>query len=192
MGGDLSADLDRAVGIDENTTTFTEQNFQEAMRRDYEALLECDAIFLMPGWEESTGANLELDFAQKLGLDIFLVDVDQAFFGPWVSHRDEPFYAIINEITAMHDKKQKDYGTDQDPLANVRASTDYGVPSWIGVLVRMNDKMKRLQKAARGGQLANESVEDSIIDIAVYAIIDLVLYREMIQSQEAAKTRVGQ
>jgi hypothetical protein len=97
-----------------------------------------------------------------------------------------PFMQIVDEIVAMHDKKQKDYGTNADPLANVRASADFGIEPWIGVLIRMNDKMKRLQKAARGGQLANESVEDSILDIAVYAIIDLVLYRET-QQPKAAK-----
>lgn len=78
----------------------------------------------------------------------------------------------------MHDKKQKDYGREGDPFANVRASADFGVPAWIGCTIRMNDKMKRLQKAARGGTMANESVEDSLLDLAVYAIIALVLRRE--------------
>src|SRR5487761_2129741 len=78
----------------------------------------------------------------------------------------------------MHDRKQKDYGTAGDPFANVRASADFGIPGWVGCMTRANDKMKRLQKAARGGTMTNESVEDSLLDLAVYAIIALVLRRE--------------
>ena len=88
------------------------------------------------------------------------------------------FENILAEIQAMHDKKQADYGSSADPFANVRASEDFGIPGWIGCLTRGNDKMKRLQKAARGGALANESIEDSLLDLAVYSVIALVLYRE--------------
>ena len=78
----------------------------------------------------------------------------------------------------MHNKKQLDYGRTGDPFANVRASADFGIPGWVGCMVRANDKMRRIQKAASGGELANESVEDSLLDLAVYSIIGLVLYRE--------------
>jgi len=92
-----------------------------------------------------------------------------------------PFLQIVDEIVAMHNKKQQDYGTDGDPFANVRASESFGIPSWVGCMVRANDKMKRLQTFAKKGVLANESVEDSLLDLAVYSIIGLVLYRESIR-----------
>jgi len=91
---------------------------------------------------------------------------------------DPRFHALLREIGDLHDKKQQDYGSDTDPLANVRASQQYGVAPWIGTLVRMNDKVHRLQQFAKKGALANESAEDSMMDIAVYALIALVLYRE--------------
>ena len=78
----------------------------------------------------------------------------------------------------MHDKKQKDYGTPSDPFANVRASADFGIEPWVGAMVRANDKMRRLQSAAQGSTLVNEGIEDSLLDLAVYSIIALVLYRE--------------
>lgn len=78
----------------------------------------------------------------------------------------------------MHDQKQKDYGHDHDPFANVRASEDFGIPGWIGCMTRANDKMKRIQKFAQGEELLNESVEDSLMDLAVYALIGLVLFRQ--------------
>jgi len=88
------------------------------------------------------------------------------------------FVNVLTEMLELHDRKQKDYGTAESPFANVRASEDLGVEPWIGGLIRMNDKMRRLHKAARGGQMANESVEDSLIDLAVYAAITLILYKE--------------
>lgn len=91
---------------------------------------------------------------------------------------DARFHALLKEIGELHDKKQQDYGRDDDPFANVRASADWGVPAWVGALIRGTDKVKRLQKAARGGTLANEGVEDSMMDLAVYALIALILYRE--------------
>jgi hypothetical protein len=45
-------------------------------------------------------------------------------------------------------------------------------------MVRATDKVRRLQKFAREGKLANEAVEDSFRDLAVYAVIALVLYEE--------------
>lgn len=88
------------------------------------------------------------------------------------------FMRVIGQIVELHLKKQADYGRDHDPFANVRASADFGVPAWVGCMIRANDKMKRIQKAASGGTLVNEGVEDSLMDLAVYAIIGLVLFRE--------------
>jgi hypothetical protein len=90
----------------------------------------------------------------------------------------ERFHAILKELGALHDKKQADYGRADDPFANVRASTDFGIAGWVGALVRANDKMRRLQKAAQGGALANEGVLDSLNDLAVYAVIARVLYEQ--------------
>jgi len=75
------ADLDRQMGFDENddTVVFGEAEFHEAMLRDYEAILRCDAIAFIPGWEKSTGAALERSFASRLKLDMYRVDADNAY-----------------------------------------------------------------------------------------------------------------
>lgn len=97
---------------------------------------------------------------------------------PGTPPESRAFYLALGEAADMHARKQADYGRTEDPFANVRASEDFGIPGWVGCMVRANDKMRRLMKAARGGELANESVEDSLIDLAVYSVIALVLYRE--------------
>ena len=93
---------------------------------------------------------------------------------------DPRFHALLETIADLHDKKQEDYGTDGDPFANVRGSEDWGVSPYVGALVRLGDKVHRLKSFVRTGHLANEGVEDSLMDISVYALIALILYREAV------------
>lgn len=90
----------------------------------------------------------------------------------------QKFHDALVEIGALHDKKQQDYGRVDNPFANVQASEDFGVQDWVGCMIRANDKMRRVQKFVKDGSLANEGVEDSLLDLAVYTLIALVLYRE--------------
>lgn len=89
---------------------------------------------------------------------------------------------VFAEAAALHVRKSKDYGRDADPFANVRASEDFGIPAWVGCVLRANDKMRRLQSFARKGVLANESALDSITDNVVYFAIAAVLFREASES----------
>ena len=90
----------------------------------------------------------------------------------------QAFHDACDAMKDLHDLKQADYGRQNDPFANVRGTEEWGQPGWVGAMIRATDKMRRLQKVAQGGTLANEGVEDSFMDLAVYAIIGLVLYRE--------------
>lgn len=101
---------------------------------------------------------------------------------PDTTYGHPEFHKIVEEMRALHAKKAADYGLGADVLANCRGSVDFGIPAWIGVVMRMNDKMTRLKSFAQKGSLQNESVEDSLIDTSCYAILALILYRE--QSQE--------
>lgn len=89
------------------------------------------------------------------------------------------FHQILEIAGRLHDQKQADYGRTDDPFANVRASEDFGVDGWVGAMVRANDKMRRLQAFIQNGRLENESVIDSLMDLAVYALIARVLYEEL-------------
>ena len=87
-------------------------------------------------------------------------------------------HAILDEWKALSDRKQADYGRENMPFANVQASAEWGVAPWVGAMIRLHDKVRRLQRAAQGGTLANEGVIDSLNDIGVYAAIARVLYEE--------------
>jgi hypothetical protein len=46
-------------------------SWKECMRTDIAALVTCDAIHLLPGWEKSKGAMLEAHIAERLELEVF-------------------------------------------------------------------------------------------------------------------------
>jgi hypothetical protein len=42
----------------------------EYLRRDLQALLTCDGIYMIRGWQNSKGARLERNVAKRLGMKI--------------------------------------------------------------------------------------------------------------------------
>ena len=119
------------------------------------------------------------------------IEKNEGYMAAEIHPSSQRFHDILNELGALHDKKQLDYGTPTDPFANVRGSLDWGITPWVGALVRASDKFKRLQKFARHGKLANEAVEDSFRDLAVYAIIVLVLFEEQQEQVEEVATALS-
>ena len=89
------------------------------------------------------------------------------------------FFNALKEIYQIHLEKSINYGKESDPYANIRSSEEWGVEAWKATLVRQGDKQRRLQNAAKGVPLTHESIRDSLIDNATYAVIALVLYDEM-------------
>jgi hypothetical protein len=48
----------------------TDELKRRVMRRDLDAIFECDAIYLLNGWRGSKGAKVEFALAEYLGLEI--------------------------------------------------------------------------------------------------------------------------
>jgi len=49
-------------------------DWHACMRADIKALCDCDVIALLPDWEKSKGAHLELHVAHRLGLGVTTLD----------------------------------------------------------------------------------------------------------------------
>lgn len=91
----------------------------------------------------------------------------------------EKIVDILEDAIELHKKKAADYGSDTDPFANINAAAEaWGVPPWICVMIRIQDKLQRLQSLRSKGDLQNESAGDSLTDILVYSAIAQVLLEE--------------
>jgi hypothetical protein len=66
-------------------------------------------------------------------------------------------------------KKGNDYARGDDPFANFRTAEAIGVKPIKGILIRMMDKIQRLNNYGVVGKLDNESAEDAVMDIINYA-----------------------
>lgn len=64
------AQMDRDVGFDPATTVVSKEFLRDALRRDLSAICNCDAVAMLPGWEQSGGARVEWTLATHLGLEI--------------------------------------------------------------------------------------------------------------------------
>lgn len=48
--------------------------YQEYMKLDLAMIEVCDAIYMLPNWQDSKGAQIELEYATRKGLQIFYAD----------------------------------------------------------------------------------------------------------------------
>lgn len=92
--------------------------------------------------------------------------------------RNPAFNALVAEILELHEKKNADYASDDDPLSNFRRAQKLGVNPFTGILVRMSDKWGRLEELARGKSPQNESMRDTLIDLSVYSLLAVILLDE--------------
>ena len=87
---------------------------------------------------------------------------------------------ILERMKQILDAKGHDYAGKTDRFANFRLCEMAGIPTWKGIVIRLSDKMSRVLSFAGAGEckVKDESVEDTLIDLANYAILCLIAYRE--------------
>lgn len=96
---------------------------------------------------------------------------------------DSTYLKLLDEMRAMHIAKSAGYGKDSDPWANFRLAHGFGVSPFIGCLVRMGDKFTRVQNLSKDPlrDKVGESITDTLMDLASYALIAICLYRESLE-----------
>jgi hypothetical protein len=93
----------------------------------------------------------------------------------------QAFFDLCDDLKDMHRRKSSDYGcpSGTDPLANIRNGAKFvGIPDWKGAMVRLSDKVTRLATYNATGRLENESLDDTLFDLASYSLLALLLHRE--------------
>ena len=95
-------------------------------------------------------------------------------------NQSERFYELLEEMKTTHNAKRHDYASTEDVFANFRHCEIAGIPAWKGVAVRISDKFSRIMGFARKERLEvkDESIKDTLVDMANYALIALILYEE--------------
>lgn len=113
------------------------------------------------------GKNCELNEKRKNPFDVIFQEIDDM--------RDEKHKQqnklnihkeICNNLHETYEAKNADYG---DSFALVRGK----YPN--AILIRLNDKLNRLETLMNGGkQHVDESIDDTLLDLANYCIMELV------------------
>ena len=93
--------------------------------------------------------------------------------------RNPRFHELLKEIAELHDMKNSDYATSDDPLSNFKECVKFGVPAWKGCLVRISDKYSRITHLAqKPPAVKSESIVDTLKDMATYCLICVLLFEE--------------
>jgi hypothetical protein len=83
------------------------------------------------------------------------------------------FNSLLREMYELHEKKNHDYAKDGDPYSNFKeaaAAAGCSVDTVFQVLIGI--KQARLRELLASGKTAqNESVQDSRMDLAMYAAL---------------------
>jgi len=92
------------------------------------------------------------------------------------------YKALLDEAWDLHQRKNAGYaGEDNaDPWANFRMSEAFGISAFDGCLVRLSDKYIRITNLRKRPEndKVNESIRDTLQDLAAYALIAVCLLDE--------------
>ena len=90
------------------------------------------------------------------------------------------FTDVLDELIILHNLKNKDYATSENPYKNLQGVERIGLDAWKGVVIRMMDKFSRIEEFCVKEDLAvkDETIEDTLKDLSIYAVLALILYRK--------------
>lgn len=90
--------------------------------------------------------------------------------------KNEEFHKIVNEMANLYAKKNSNYGNSFSKLYE-----DLGP---IAGLVPLHNKLDRLTNLVTGGHNDFESLEDTLIDLANYSIMNIIELRSKKHNSE--------
>ena len=87
----------------------------------------------------------------------------------------------VDTMVGLVIAKNHDYAGEKDPLLNLRMCEQAGIPAWVGISsVRIADKFSRIRNFfdTNTVKVKTESVEDTLVDLANYAILCAIAYKD--------------
>jgi len=180
----------KVINPAENFGGRTDLPRERYLREDVAQLVRCDAIALLPGWEESRGAKLEYLLARELGLKVIdvatlqplartprpVVDLSACGHAQAGLHPAGPTDGVPNESVLDEAKRitegsrQSDYGHPADDFARTARM-------WTGILAgKLRDgaevsamDVPLCMIAVKLARQAHRHKRDNLVDIAGYA-----------------------
>jgi hypothetical protein len=97
-----------------------------------------------------------------------------------VLNLDDPFERVVYDMVKMKRRKRADYAGDGNPFQNfIDSSYQINATPGVSCEVLIGTKQSRLRNLlGTDRDVQNESVEDTILDRAVYSTLALAMYRE--------------
>jgi len=91
-------------------------------------------------------------------------------------HGSPTFYALLQEMAELHDRKSHDYASDNNPSGNYhfagQLSQLFNNPMDAGFVGRLGEKLYRLANLENDRKIpVNETIEDTEKDIAVIVML---------------------
>lgn len=155
-------------------------SYDDYISGDLSMIARCDAMVMVPGWQDSKGAVIEKDYAASLGIPVY----EAPYLPPLhpvevrCPEQAKGFREIVGRMYRLHLDKNADYSP-----ANITLTDE------IGVATRIWDKVARLLsltgfkfqallyegfEAPKNPQ--NEPIVDTYLDLANYGVIGLLLH----------------
>ena len=126
-------------------------------------------------WRETNKmvtAHESLDIDEIVSNAMILID-------PLGQHKE--YFELIKHIIVTFKKKNNDYaGSDaHDFMKNFARCENFGIDMVSGIVTRMSDKITRMENLfrLRNQQVKDESLEDTILDLANYCLLLVVAMR---------------
>lgn len=139
-----------------------------------EALLEANAAL-----KQVVQARLARKQFEEESHPVLSEDSESSDWPDPIHESSQAFVDLLARLKEMHLSKSRDYGSAHDPLANIRNGAEFvGIEPWRAAMVRLSDKVTRLATFNRTGRLEYEGVEDTLLDLASYALLALVLFAD--------------
>jgi hypothetical protein len=91
---------------------------------------------------------------------------------------NQPFNKIVFDMANLYQKKNQDYGNAFGQLFS-----EYGMNYSI---MHLHEKLNRIKSVHKNNNTNNESIKDSLIDLANYAVMTLV---ELINQENEIKSK---
>jgi len=95
--------------------------------------------------------------------------------------KDNTALDILDNMQSVYKAKDNDYSATGLPMGNLRKCEEAGMDAWRGCLVRIGDKMSRLENFLKEKEylVISEKAEDTVVDLANYAILMSCLLEEL-------------